>query len=200
MRPPEPAGPRADPGTGRFAGPDAATAELLQAAYRYAVGLASDPVDAEDLVQAGWLRVRERYGADADRRLLFRTIRNLHFDGWRRARRFPAEALDEADARHSDEGAGDPSRACGGGALGAQLARLRDVEREALLLSVVEGYSATEIAALTGGTRGTVLSLVHRAKAKLQGWLDEVEGEGEARAGAPPGPRIVSVRGRRTDR
>ena len=179
---------------GREGGPDAATAELLQAAYRYAVGLASDPADAEDLVQEGWLRVRERYGAGADRRLLFRTIRNLHFDGWRRARRFPSEALDEGGAAHSDDGTGDPSRACGGGALGVQLARLRDVEREALLLSVVEGHSATEIAALTGSTRGSVLSLVHRAKAKLENWLDEADAEARARGGAGGGLRLVPAR------
>ena len=172
--------------------PDAATAELLQAAYRYAVGLAADPSDAQDLVQESWLRVRERYGAGADRRLLFRTLRNLHFDGWRRASRFPHDALDESDAVHSDGGAGDPARACGGGTLGAQLARLRDVEREALLLSVIEGYSATEIAALTGGTRGGVLSLVHRAKAKLQGWLDEAEAQARHRGGSD-GLRLVAT-------
>ena len=199
MRPPD-GNRHGDPAESAGSGPDAATAELLQAAYRYAVGLAADPDDAEDLVQEGWLRVRVRYGAEADRRLLFRAIRNLHFDGWRRASRFPSEALDEFDARHSDGGAGDPSRACGGGALGAQLARLRDVEREALLLSVVEGYSATEIAALTGAPRGTVLSLVHRAKAKLEGWLDEADAEARARGGTGGGLRLVPGRDAGTQR
>ena len=42
------------------------------------------------------------------------------------------------------------------------LAKLRDIEREALFLHVVEGYSAVEIAALTGRPRGSVLSLIHR--------------------------------------
>lgn len=173
-------------------GPDAAIAELLHAAFRYATSLAADAADAEDLVQESWLRVRERYGAGADRRLLFRTLRNLHFDGWRRARRYPSRTLDEAGAEHSDGGAGDLARACGGGTLGAQLARLRDVEREALLLSVIEGYSASEIARLTGGTRGGVLSLLHRSKAKLQGWLDEAEA-GAAERGGSPGLRLVEV-------
>ena len=63
-------------------------------------------------------------------------------------------------------------RSSGEGLLGQHLAGLRDTEREALLLSVVEGYSASEIASLTDSTRGTVLSLVHRAKLKIQQALD----------------------------
>ena len=47
------------------------------------------------------------------------------------------------------------------------LAQLRDVEREALFLHVVEGYSVNEIAVLTGKPRGTVLSLIHRGRQKL---------------------------------
>ena len=47
------------------------------------------------------------------------------------------------------------------------LAKLRDIEREALFLHIVEGYSANEIATLTGRPRGTVLSLIHRSRKKL---------------------------------
>ena len=157
-------------------GPDAATAELLQAAFRYALSLSASPVDAEDLVQEGWLRARERYGAEADRRIVFRVVRNLYIDGWRRASRFPTIELSTTDDDEiqliDDDGSRDPVRSCGEGLLGQHLSDLRDTEREALLLSVVEGYSASEIASLTDSTRGTVLSLVHRAKLKIQKALD----------------------------
>jgi RNA polymerase sigma-70 factor (ECF subfamily) len=36
-----------------------------------------------------------------------------------------------------------------------------------LYLAVVEGYTAEEIAELTSRPRGTILSLLHRTKAKL---------------------------------
>jgi len=45
-----------------------------------------------------------------------------------------------------------------------------------LFLSVIEGYTAEEIAALTDSTRGTVLSLIHRSRQKLQRWLLSAEG------------------------
>ena len=48
------------------------------------------------------------------------------------------------------------------------LSRLREEEREALFLNVVEGYTAQEIAKLTDRPRNTVLSLIHRARFKLR--------------------------------
>ena len=50
----------------------------------------------------------------------------------------------------------------------AALERLRPEEREALYLAAVEGYTASEIAKLTDRPRGSVLSLLHRAKARLR--------------------------------
>ena len=51
------------------------------------------------------------------------------------------------------------------------LRQLRDVERETLYLSVVEGYTADEISTMTSTARGTVLSMIHRAKIKLRTWM-----------------------------
>jgi RNA polymerase sigma-70 factor (ECF subfamily) len=49
----------------------------------------------------------------------------------------------------------------------ALLSGLRSEEREALFLHEVEGYTASEIGRLTGQPRGTVLSLMHRARQRL---------------------------------
>ena len=54
------------------------------------------------------------------------------------------------------------------GDLEALLAVLRPVERETLFLHYCQGHTAEEIAQLTGQPRGTVLSLLHRAIAKLR--------------------------------
>ena len=45
---------------------------------------------------------------------------------------------------------------------------LRPIEREVLFLSVVEGYTADEIAAMQSTVRGTILSMLSRAKKKIR--------------------------------
>jgi len=55
------------------------------------------------------------------------------------------------------------------------LAALRTVEREALYLQIVEGYTAFEIAELTQSSRGSVLSLIYRARKKLQKSIEKKE-------------------------
>ncbi len=58
------------------------------------------------------------------------------------------------------------------------LSRLRTEEREALFLNCVEGFTAAEISKLTGQPRGTILSLLSRAKKKLTERFDsQVAGE-----------------------
>jgi RNA polymerase sigma factor (sigma-70 family) len=54
------------------------------------------------------------------------------------------------------------------GDLNLLLGLLRPVEREALYLHHVEGYTAQEIAELTGTPRNTILSLLNRGLRKLQ--------------------------------
>ena len=56
------------------------------------------------------------------------------------------------------------------------LGRLRDDEREVLFLAAVEGYTATELAELTDKPRGTILSMIHRAKKKLREVLAPKDG------------------------
>lgn len=46
-----------------------------------------------------------------------------------------------------------------------------------LLLSAVEGYTAREIGEMLDLPRGTVLSLMHRARTKLRRWLDPRQSE-----------------------
>ena len=102
----------------------------------------------------------------ATRPLLFATIRNLHVDQYRRRKRFPHTPLDAAERCRPV--LADDREPPDGAALGRLLRRLREAEREALFLHAVAGYSAQEIAALTGRPRGTVLSLMHRGRRRLR--------------------------------
>jgi len=145
---------------------------LLQASYRYAHALCGHAEMAEDLVHESWLKVVDKHGPSPDRALLFRVIRNLFIDGVRHRTRFPSDSFEEHSI--TDATAFDPSHYASHDLVLAQgLSELRSVEREALFLWVFEGHTAAEIATLTNQSRGTVLSQIHRAKAKLKKSLDQ---------------------------
>lgn len=144
--------------------------ELLNTGYRYALSLVANSADAQDLVQAAWLRLLKKNGQSPEKPLLFRTIRNLHIDAVRHNKvrtRYAEINLPEIDDSYNDI----DSTLLNSEELSQHLARLRDRERETLFLAVIEGYTADEIAYMTGQSRGTVLSMLHRTKRKLRDWI-----------------------------
>jgi RNA polymerase sigma-70 factor (ECF subfamily) len=141
--------------------------DLLQAGYRYALSLTHHQHDAEDVVQTACLKIYSRYGRIKNKPLLFKTIRNLFFDQQRRDKLIQFQVLDN----HQEIAAGStssPETLSQTADLESLLGALRPEEREVLYLNAVEGYSAREIAKLSGQSRNTVLSLLHRGKQKLQ--------------------------------
>lgn len=151
--------------------------ELLQSAYRYANALCGHAEMAEDLVHESWLKVLDKHGPNPDKALLFRVIRNLFIDGVRHRTRFPSDSFE--DQPLVDETSFDPSHYASHDLVLAQaLTELRSVDREVLFLWVFEGHTAAEIAMLTAQSRGTVLSQLHRAKAKLKKYIDKNGGMG----------------------
>lgn len=159
------------------------THDLLQSGYRYALALRCKNEDARDLVHEAWIRLNSQVIPLVNKSRLFRTIRNLYIDRYRREQLLVLEPLDEhlhvlcnattVLERHVESAD-----------LEASLAKLRAPEREALFLNVVEGYTAAEIAKLTGRPRGTVLSHIHRARQKMKDMLDT---DYEAGTGKPRG-------------
>ena len=138
---------------------------LIQAGYRYALSLACDRHDAEDLIQQACLRVLRLRGRLVGRSYLFAAIRNLFIEQRRRAAKLTTETLELAD---SPMAAIDHVRQADNRMeIEHVLSRLRPEEREVLYLSCVQGFSAREIGELTNSPRGTVLSLLSRAKRKL---------------------------------
>lgn len=165
--------------------------ELIQAAYRYALALTHGSQEAEDLVHEGWLRLRRGGYWWIRKPLLFRTVRNLFVDRYRREQILPLDSLDEQVHEFPATSAPieiEVTRA----ELETALGGLRAGEREALYLNAVEGYTAKEISSLTERPRNTVLSLIHRARRRMQQQLEQspeqakkpstMEG-GETRAG-----------------
>lgn len=146
---------------------------LIQAGYRYACALQTDQGEAQALVHDAWIRVSKSHGTIPDKALLFCSIRNLHIDQFRRSHTVQFAAVDDNGRAACDiEGDLDVAEVPDA-ILHSALAQLRDIEREALFLSAVEGYTAAEIATLTGRPRGTVLSLILRAKTKLKTLMNE---------------------------
>jgi RNA polymerase sigma-70 factor (ECF subfamily) len=135
---------------------------LLQRGYRYAYALTGDRVRAEDLLQDAWSSVLEAKGP-RDAPYLFRVMRNRWIDVQRRARIVQFEELEPERVASSETfPTGDSVRVL------AAMGKLRPEEREALFLCAVEGWTALEVSEKTGQPRGTVLSLVHRGRAKLR--------------------------------
>ncbi len=147
--------------------------ELLRRGFRFALALAHDEARAEDLLQDAWVAILRR-GAPRHVGYLFQTIRNRFLDQEKRERLVTLEPLDAHDKAEElaflDRASSWPDvesvyRALGG---------LRPVEREAVYLAAVEGYTVREIAELTGRPIGTVSSLIQRARRKLRDLLNVV--------------------------
>jgi len=154
---------------------------LLNAAYRYALSLSASHSDAEDLVHDAWIKLIRNRKYTIEKPLLYRTIRNLYIDRYRRSRKFPEVEFQDADQGVANLEGDQTDYLVSASEMDELLGRLRDQERETLYLSVVEGYTADEIAGLTNRARGTVLSQIHRAKNKLKQFIARRENLSEDR-------------------
>lgn len=143
---------------------------LLQDGFRYAMSLSHDVASAEDILQDAWLAVLKANGPH-EKPYLFRAIKSRFINQYKRERLVPISSIDSEEIGGADQFAGAQDISLSGvhrEFLETGLSKLRPSEREALFLSVVEGYSAQEISEQTEQPRGSVLSLIHRAKQKLR--------------------------------
>ncbi len=156
-------------------------AQLFQRGYRYALALTHEPDRAADLLQdacVACLSARAPWRTG----YLFSAIRSRFIDQYRRHKLAVVDPVGDEEelARAAALGAEAEVRdqemvRTELRSLGPALESLRTEEREALFLAAVEGYTAREIAETTGRPRGTVLSLIHRARRKLRDLLGEPE-------------------------
>lgn len=138
------------------------TEQLLQEAFRYAFSLTHHAADAEDLVQQAAFQLQRAYRRLHPKSLLYTTIRNLFRDQLRRKKVVQFEALEDENQGSEPPASGET------GDIGELLGKLNPKEREIIFLHYIEGYTASEIASNIESTRNTVLSLLRRARIKLQ--------------------------------
>ncbi len=152
--------------------------ELLQSGFRYALSLTRHQHQAEDILQDAWLAVLKANGSHT-RPYLYAAIRTRFLNANKREQLVPFVSMDEAPEYQIQNQTPDLDDYVDHVLLDKSLGKLRSIEREALFLMVVEGYSAREVAEFTGQPRGTVLSLVHRAKSKLKDMLSQATVENQ---------------------
>lgn len=131
--------------------------------------------DAEDAFQDTFVRYatsnREFVDGEHRKAWLLRVAANVCKDHLKAAPRRNV-GLDESAGEVPDETA-HAARSDSRLAMREALARLPDDNRVALVMSVVEGYSAAEVAEFMGKPVNTVYSLVMRGKEKLRDILGE---------------------------
>lgn len=169
-------------------GDDAAFRALMERYQRQVFGVAfamlEERQEAEDLVQDAFIRVYQGLGGfkgdSSFRTWLFRIVRNLCVDRLRSRRSRGAALGEEQDLadvepelERVDEGRREgPVDALLRRELGEQilagLEKLSEAHREILVLREVEGLAYEELAKVLGIPKGTVMSRLHHARARLQ--------------------------------
>ena len=136
------------------------------------------PAEAEDLAAETWIAAarslgRFRGGEEEFRRWIFTIARRRLIDEARRASRRPREAAGREPGEGVAGAAPDAeSEAIGRDATRRALERVAALppdEAEVVVLRVIAGLSATDVAEITGRTAGHVRVLQHRALRRLAG-------------------------------
>jgi RNA polymerase sigma factor (sigma-70 family) len=145
----------------------------LDAACNLARLLTRNEHDAEDVVQESYLRALRAFssfrGGAASRPWFLTIVRNTSFN-WRRNNRFRADHTEYHEERHVSGGATPEAESLGRErkrALELCVQELPSDFREVIILREMEELCYQEIAEITGVPRGTVMSRLSRARARL---------------------------------
>jgi RNA polymerase sigma-70 factor, ECF subfamily len=156
---------------------------IMDRLYPAALRMTRNPSDAEDLVQE---TVTKAYAAFHQfkpgtnlRAWLQRILSNTFINGYRKKRREPIQDLG-VDFQEDWQTSNDPLMPPARSAEAEVIERLANSEilqalrelpaefRVAIYLADIEGYAYREIAEMTGTPIGTVMSRLHRGRAKLR--------------------------------
>ncbi len=157
--------------------------------YSHALRLAKNPADAEDLVQETYLkgyRAFESFNEGTNLRAwLFRILTNSFINTYRKKQRsFEEQEVEDIESAYLSTSLDtSSSRQLAISAEDALFERLTDDEiqiavdslpssyKQVVLLADVQGFSYKEIAEILEIPDGTVMSRLHRARAKLKNQL-----------------------------
>lgn len=149
--------------------------------YRVALSLTGQQADAEDLVQDTLVRAfraADRFDGAHPRAWLLTILRHAHLNRVRVRR--PVLLRDGESLEQSLENAGPPSTSAEEVAISEEfeavvadaLQALPDKHRTVVTLVDIDGLSYQEAADVLGVPRGTVMSRLHRARARIRARLD----------------------------
>jgi RNA polymerase sigma-70 factor (ECF subfamily) len=153
---------------------------LLGDCYAFALSLARNVPDAEDLVQETFLRAQRSFDAFEPgtnmKAWLFTILRRLHIDRHRRTRIRPSYLPEEELEGLSSVRAVDPPAESAYGDLTpervrAALEEVPEVFRLAVRLRDLDGFSYREVGRILGVPPGTVMSRIHRGRECLRALL-----------------------------
>jgi RNA polymerase sigma-70 factor (ECF subfamily) len=144
----------------------------LRRLHRYCTALCGDRDAAFDLLHASLEKIVRARGVglgDVGLAYYYTAIRSCFIDERRRVGARPElEPLLAEDEVESDGGQTLEDLTIERDLLQKLLAALTPWERELVFLHLVEERTADEIASATGRPRGTILSMMHRTRRKLQ--------------------------------
>jgi RNA polymerase sigma-70 factor (ECF subfamily) len=143
----------------------------LDQLYRSATAITGDRDEAEDLVQdvfeALLRRPRSIHARDNERAYLLTMLRHRYVDTLRFRRRRPQVEYARADEDQAARAGEDPAARAEQREVLDAVARLALPYREALVAVDVAGLSYGEAANFLGVPVGTVMSRIHRARARV---------------------------------
>ncbi len=154
-------------------------------AYRVAFRLLGNEHDARDAVQDGLIKAMLHLdafdGRSGFRTWLLRIVTNAAHDFGRKRKRRPTIGLGDGESGGIEPAIeSDPTvglrRKDLEVALRAALDRLSPENRATFVLFAEAGLSYKEIAAIQNKPIGTIMSRIHYARQKLQGYLDGIDG------------------------
>ena len=141
--------------------------------YRYAYWLTRNRPVAEDLVQETYLRAWRSFESLQDEKAAKAwLITILRRENARRFERYQPDMVDVSDVVVADKSAG-PGQTMESQMLHQAIAALEVEFREPIMLQLIGGFSAEEIASILGANKNTVLTRLFRARNKLKAALTD---------------------------
>jgi len=159
-------------------------AELRPKLHRYCARMTGSVVDGEDVMQEALIKAIEAFPAEGSiaqpQAWLFRIAHNEAIDFVRRRARHDATNADEDPEMMVDPAPTPEERAAAAASLHT-FARLPVVQRSAVILMDVLGYSIEEIGGIIAASVPAVKAALHRGRARLR----ELAGEPDDRPSPP---------------
>lgn len=162
---------------------------LLDQLYGAAMKMTRNPQDAQDLVQETYLKAYTAFKSFTEgtnlKAWLYRIMTNTYINGYRKRQREPylgvVEDLEDWQLGGAESTTAQTTRSAEAEAIDLApdsvvtdaLNALPEDFRMAVYLADVEGFSYQEIADIVGAPIGTVMSRLHRGRARLRQSLGE---------------------------